>query len=317
MGLKCRAATLVLAVILLAVGVTPVAARPGATPRCFGAAARDPRRPCENPRLRLRVTPSVPMATLTPNLACVAEQLSVVLSDCAYGVPASAARGTVALLGDSHAAHWRAAMDYVAWKEGWRVQEIARPHCPFSFASPAVSEAEASSCVAWNHEIVSWLQQTPSISTLVVSAAALLPMARTPGVTEHATRVAGFLGAWSALPSSVTRVIVLRDPPSELVTTHDCVQRAQRRRRPPGRACAIPRHRALPSDAEVAAARRLHAHGASVVDLSAHFCDARRCFPVVGGVLVHKDTNHLTQLFARTLGPYLLRDIRAILSRRS
>jgi hypothetical protein len=28
---------------------------------------------------------------------------------------------------------------------------------------------------------------------------------------------------------------------------------------------------------------------------------------VVGGVLVHKDIDHITRLFATTLGPYLLR----------
>jgi hypothetical protein len=34
---------------------------------------------------------------------------------------------------------------------------------------------------------------------------------------------------------------------------------------------------------------------------------------VVGGVLVYKDENHLTPLFARTLGPYLLRAVRGML----
>ena len=30
------------------------------------------------------------------------------------------------------------------------------------------------------------------------------------------------------------------------------------------------------------------------------------CFPVVGGVLVHKDVGHLTRQFSTTLGRYLL-----------
>ena len=36
-------------------------------------------------------------------------------------------------------------------------------------------------------------------------------------------------------------------------------------------------------------------------------CNRRRCFPVVGGVLVHKDIGHLTRLFSTTLGPFVLR----------
>ena len=38
-------------------------------------------------------------------------------------------------------------------------------------------------------------------------------------------------------------------------------------------------------------------------------CDARRCFPVVGGALVHKDEHHMTTVFARTLWPYLARRV--------
>jgi hypothetical protein len=47
-----------------------------------------------------------------------------------------------------------------------------------------------------------------------------------------------------------------------------------------------------------------------VVDLNSFFCGATRCYPVVGGVLVYKDITHLTPLFSRTLGPYLLRAVR-------
>ena len=58
----------------------------------------------------------------------------------------------------------------------------------------------------------------------------------------------------------------------------------------------------------MAAARRLAGtRRIRVVDLTDLMCDERRCFPVVGGVLTHKDRDHLTQLFARTLGPYVMR----------
>ena len=39
------------------------------------------------------------------------------------------------------------------------------------------------------------------------------------------------------------------------------------------------------------------------------FCGRTRCFPVVGGVLVHKDQDHLTQDFSRSLGPFIDRAI--------
>jgi hypothetical protein len=46
-----------------------------------------------------------------------------------------------------------------------------------------------------------------------------------------------------------------------------------------------------------------------LVDLSRVFCDAARCYPVIGGVYVYKDDNHLNRVFAATLGPVLLPSI--------
>ena len=31
-----------------------------------------------------------------------------------------------------------------------------------------------------------------------------------------------------------------------------------------------------------------------LIDLSRHFCDAARCYPVVGGLYAYKDTGHIT-----------------------
>jgi hypothetical protein len=102
---------------------------------------------------------------------------------------------------------------------------------------------------------------------------------------------------------------VIRDVPTDSITTLDCVRRAMRKRAPAGQMCALPRSRALPRDAAVDAAARVRSRGARVVDLTRQFCGRRVCFPVVGGVLVHKDLDHLTQLFASTLGRLLLRKV--------
>jgi hypothetical protein len=44
------------------------------------------------------------------------------------------------------------------------------------------------------------------------------------------------------------------------------------------------------------------------------FCDHSHCYPVVGGALVHKDLNHITAIFARTLGRFMLRMVDDILA---
>lgn len=282
-------------------------AEAAATPKCFGAAARDPQRRCENPHLRLVVRPTPDEAAITPNLACTRAQLTEVLDQCAYGLPAEDARETVAMIGDSHAAHWRAALAVVARRKRWRVLEIARPHCPLTTATPDSGEPVSSECAAWNRDVASWLAEHPEVRTVFVSANVHAPIVVPEGRTEYATRVDGHVQAWQALPASVQRIVVIRDNPTDRTRTHDCVRHAMAKRRPAGHACGVPRRRVLARDAEVAAAKRLRAWGVRVVDLTRYFCNRRRCLPVVGGVLVHKDVDHLTQQFARTLGPFLLR----------
>ena len=56
------------------------------------------------------------------------------------------------------------------------------------------------------------------------------------------------------------------------------------------------------------AAARLGGPRVESVNLTRFFCGAR-CYPVVGGVLVLRDSTHMTGAFSGTLGPYLLREL--------
>lgn len=285
-GLKIAAR--IFATLALALFVTPAQA---ATSKCTGAAARDPEKRCTNDTKR--VTPTPDQAAIMPNVACARGELA---DSCSYG--SSAPVATVALLGDSHAAHWRAAMEVVAKARKWRVVEFARPHCPFSLAKPADSEGDPKACAEFNERVLQWLTANPGVTTVFVSNNARLPMAK-KGIGY---KVQGVLRAFKNLPPTVTKLYVLRDTPTVQVRTPDCIRRAVRRKLAPGRRCAIPRERALVTDGTAVAAQRL---GHGVIDLTPFFCSSKRCFPVIGGILVHKDQDHLTQSFSRTLGPYI------------
>ena len=124
------------------------------------------------------------------------------------------------------------------------------------------------------------------------------------GRSQWDTAVDGYLRAWRALPTSVKTVIVLRDTPKARLDTAGCVQQAIDARRRAA-ACALPRSRALVGDPAAAAAARFRTDRVRLADLTRYMCDARRCYPVVGGALVYKDEHHMTTVFARTLWPYL------------
>ena len=290
-------------------GSQQVIARP---PSCFGAAARDPQRRCDNNRLQLQVVPAPIEARDMPNAPCTRVERSGLLNVCAFGARQAQSVTSIALIGDSHASHWRAAVDVAAEAKRWRGLSIARSGCPLSAAVQDLPEPRSSECGHWKAQVLAWLHRHPEVTTIFVSQSVLSSVMTGDDEEQFSTQVRGYRDAWKWVPRSVERIVVLRDTPRALPhgATLDCIQDAMRERRPAGPDCAIPRSTALLPDPAAAAAEQQSSR-VRTVDLSRFFCDARECFPVVGGALVHKDVSHITVPFATSLGPYLLRELSA------
>jgi SGNH domain-containing protein len=292
------------------------ASRPSAAPKqsCFGAAARDPHRSCTNRDLQLTVVPTPAEARGRPNAPCTIVERHGAFRVCAFGVTGSEATGTIALLGDSHAAHWRAALAVVASKEGWGGVSLTLSGCPFSTATRVLREPLRGNCVARNRLVPQWFERHPEISTVFVSelsgARWLLP----PGGDAFDAEVAAYTDAWNELPPSVRHIVVIRDTPKDRPGTQACIERAMAAHYPAGRVCAVPRGTAIDRDAAAVAAERLPSGRAQVLDLNRFFCSERWCYPIIGGALVHKDEHHLTATFVRTLGPYLFDDVERLMA---
>jgi len=264
--------------------------------------------PCRNPALRRSVTPSPAAAARSPNAPCRAVEQHGLVRACFFGVPREQAQETVALVGDSHASHWRAALEYVALARRWEGISLARTSCPLAKAVRNVPEPQRSQCARWNREVLRWFVGHPEVSTLFTGElSGGMGVIAPTGVGEFAARVSGFVGAWRALPPTVRRVVVIRDTPKARPRggVAACVSRAIARRRDAGVACASPRRTALDADPAATAAQRVRSPDAHVIDMTDLFCDARRCFPVIGGALAYKDSNHLTRVFVESAGPLL------------
>jgi hypothetical protein len=295
-----------------ALAVSAVGApRPSASPdqHCFGAAARDPRHPCTNRELQLTVVPTPAEARDRPNAPCTIVERRGPFHVCEFGVTGSEATGTIALLGDSHAAHWRAALEVVAGAEGWRGLSVTLSGCPFSTATRVLREPLRGDCVTRNRLVPRWFESHPEISTVFVSELSGAHWLLPPSGDLFDAQVAAYADAWSELPPSVRHIVVIRDTPKDRRGTQACIERAIAAREPAGLACAVPRDAAIDRDAAAVAAGRLASGRAQVLDLNRFFCSERWCYPIVGGALVHKDEHHLTATFVRTLGPYLLDEV--------
>ena len=281
--------------------------------RCLGAAARDPEhQPCVNPKLRLAVSPT-PLELKRDYvgalnvLACPENggRHNGVIKSCTFGVPPERAKRYAAIIGDSHAGRWRRGMTMMAEQRKWNVVAASLLGCPFSSVTYPKKGLDTAKCIEWKKEIPRWLASQPKINTLFV---AQLTQPFTTKAKFEAD-VAGYQEQWRRLPPTIKHIVVFRDNPRADKGTLDCVERAMSEKRPAGEACALPRSRVLTAypDAAAVAALRLHKPNIGVIDLSPFYCDAKLCYPVIGGVLVTSDRSHLTPLFNGTLVPYALR----------
>jgi hypothetical protein len=282
-------------------------------PACFAAAARDPEHPCQNRDLRLTVVPSPLEAQKQRNSPCPLIELKGLLYVCGFGVPPSHAKTTVALIGDSHAAHWRAALDVVARAHQWAGVSLSHTGCPLSKATKNLPEPRRGQCVQWNRQVLRWLARHPEVTTVFVSQISGGAGVVAPGRDQLAAQRAGYLAAWKAMPGSVKQVVVLRDTPKADGDTDTCVMRAIAAHRAADTNCKIPRRAAFTQDSAEAAASSHSSPNLHVVDMSRFFCDRSYCYPVVGGALVFKDQNHMTEVFSQSLGPYLDRELQRVL----
>jgi hypothetical protein len=299
-------------VLALAGSASALAAGPalGGPPSCFGAAARDAQHRCRNPRLTLAVVPSPRQARRLPNAPCTIVERDAVVQVCAFGVAPQQADATIALVGDSHATHWRAALEPVAQAKQWQGLSITHTSCPLSKAVRDLPEPDRSGCIAWKRGVFRWFARHPEVRTVFVSElSGGSGVVASHGRSPFATAVAGYRAAWSALPRSVEHIVVIRDTPKAGGDLGACIERALGRRRPPGTACARSRVAALDRDPAIAAAARARPPRIRTVDLTRFFCGPERCYPVIGGALVNKDPTHITATYGATLGPYLLRSV--------
>jgi len=319
----CSAAAMALVAGVLASGATHVQAQIRKAeresskvveqrPPCFGAAARDEEKPCRNPALRTQVVP-LPVAAKTEEYApCQRFHREGGLSQCDFGVQPEKASRTIALVGDSHASHWRTPLDAVAKQNGWAGVSITRTSCPFSEASKQLAEPTRSQCEDWVQKLPGYFRAHPEIDTIFVVAITGGTVNVPRGRTMFEAKVNGIRRAWRTLPDSVKHIVVIRDTPRIAGDTVDCIDRSIAAGERADIACAVPRRTAVEVDPQAVAARTSGSARTQVIDLTDRFCSERLCFAVVGGALVFKDLHHFTLVWAETLGAPLAREVKRL-----
>jgi peptidoglycan/LPS O-acetylase OafA/YrhL len=264
--------------------------------------------PSTGPPPKARVDGALPR-DLTPSLGAARKDTDPLRDDgcglslagstppaCVYGDKGGTV--TVALVGDSHAAHWFPAIELLARQRGWRLVPLTKFSCVFvdmRIWSPRLKR-EYTECEVWRERVVDRLVTLRPDLVIVASDQELPvvvdsdddPELQGEAVARLIRRIPGAVAIIVDTPRSD------HDVPACLAQHPKAIERCTTTRS----AAFGWRHRRR----EAEAARLT---GATLVDLSAVTCPTDPCPPVVGSMLVYRDHHHLTATFVRSLGDEL------------
>ncbi len=262
---------------------------------CVGAEALTPGSDCvDGPYEGLRPDPlgDWEQISVLHGMGCATDNVIPTVKSCVFGDPDGAVR--VALVGDSHAMKVWPALKALAEAEGWRLETFLKAQCEFT--SPTMDGADH--CRQWRSDVAARLA-TDGPWDLVVTAGA-------SHVTDRPGAADAFRAAWEPLIAAGAHLVHVRDVPYLADDVRTCVIANLDDLAP----CDRPRATAVLPD--IMATTALTVPGAAVVDLTDEQCDATTCFAAVGGILTHRDGNHLTDEFALTLAPSMGAQLRVI-----
>jgi hypothetical protein len=212
----------------------------------------------------------------------------------------------VVVLGDSKILQYYEALDAIGAASGWRISTATKSACPSTEAMRILKGSPYLACRKFNENVMQQLQRDPPkiVITSQGNAAGFMPT-DAPVATE-AGMVQGLVARWSKFRALGMKVVVVLDNPHPDAQVYKCMAKEAMQ----AERCAFARKRAIETSAapilKRAAAR---VPGVRVVDLTDYICPRSQCAPVIGDVLVYRQGSHITNTYAKSLAPILLRKL--------
>ncbi|GGS73503.1 acyltransferase [Planobispora rosea] len=199
----------------------------------------------------------------------------------------------IALVGNSHAAHWLPALELLGEDNGWQIVNITKGACTLSTTVQLYKGKPQPLCDQWQEGV---LAELPRIDPDL-----LITTATESSEWERGENMpAGYLERWRQLDAMGIDILAIRDTPRMGFDPPECVETKG------AAACVAPRSRSL--------AERMPTAGpipdnVTVADFNATFCPGDRCPAVIGNTLVYSDNGHITATFMRSLAPALEKEV--------
>lgn len=232
---------------------------------------------------------------------CITDFTADDVLTCVYGDPD--AERTVALVGASHSEHWISGLDEIGRHYGFRVVTVLKMGCPLTLDGTVSDNGDKlyPSCIDWTpHALATIAGLHPDF---VFTTATRPTNVIGPDATPRQ-----YLDLWKALGDLNIGVLAIRDTPwlnhgKGAVRAGDCLAEGGS-----PESCGMPRQVSMaPIDPATVAAAGLP--NVRLLDLTNGICDPRVCPAVVGNVVTHHDSHHLSATWVRSASTEMARQM--------
>jgi peptidoglycan/LPS O-acetylase OafA/YrhL len=212
------------------------------------------------------------------------------------------------LVGDSHAQQWQGAVFAAARERGWIVNTAFLGGCPvadvvFKAYEGKTDPGAARICSEWADQVTETVARDRPMAVFTSMFARAQTVDDGSGKPQLEQFTDGLQATWRRWTDAGSKVYVLADPPlNQAVRPPDCTSLHTA----DPVACAVDRAVAQPEDPLSIAAKAGYVKDIRLLDFTDYFCDAAKCYTVVGRVNVYYDANHLNRVYSELLAPMLL-----------
>ncbi|MGI9052951.1 MAG: acyltransferase family protein [Ilumatobacteraceae bacterium] len=226
---------------------------------------------------------------------CVLERGDRQVRDCVYGVPSSPV--TVAILGDSHAAHWFPALQKISLDQGWRLLYFAKQGCPPS--EQPLRNGAAPDCDPWRRDALARIAAERPALTILTGYHYEAPEGSAYG--NNTLWRQGMSTTLTVLGDLAADTLILGDTPTQYANIPQCLASSMSS---VGNCVSQRSYAERPERLQVEAELAVQ-FGAHFVDPTDWLCTVQACPVIMGDLLMYRDRNHLTPPASEALAPLL------------
>ncbi len=241
----------------------------------------------------------VPMAYAAGCMSSSTAQWIVKTSACVFGDPKG--KKLAILFGDSHAAHWLAAADAAAKRQGYRLEVRIKTFCT-PVTLPRWDEGRGkvyTECQEWKAKVIEDLRKSdPDVIFWAARSSGEISVVQ----DGHQVSTASAEPLWQKslrdmmriLKGTTDHVVAIADTPFAPYSMPSCVSNDPEH----PQLCDFPISKASLTRFDLPVLKAIQ--GITVFDFTNRFCTNGICHSVIDGVFVYRDQGHITNSFSAT-----------------